>query len=69
MKEISLHQQLEIDFALEDDGRVIAEIAAIPGCLAYGRTREEAAEKVRALAREVMEASPCLSRQAGYNER
>ncbi len=41
---------LRIDFEREDDGRWIAEIAALPGVLAYGQTREEARGKVEALA-------------------
>jgi predicted RNase H-like HicB family nuclease len=32
------------------DGRWIAEIASLPGVMAYGSTREEAAAKVEALA-------------------
>jgi predicted RNase H-like HicB family nuclease len=40
-----------IEFELEDDGRWIAEIAEIPGVLAYGATREEANAHVEALAR------------------
>jgi predicted RNase H-like HicB family nuclease len=39
-----------IEFELEDDGRWIAEIAEIPGVLAYGATREEAKAHVEALA-------------------
>ena len=41
-------------FDLEDDGRVIAEIEALPGCLIYGSSREEAARRVRALALRVI---------------
>lgn len=41
---------LEIEFEREDDGRWIAEIAALPGVMAYGHTREEARGKVEALA-------------------
>jgi len=33
----------------EDDGRWIADIPAIPGAMAYGRTIEEALEKAYAL--------------------
>jgi predicted RNase H-like HicB family nuclease len=39
-----------VRYDLEDDGRVIAEIADLPGCLVYGATREEARRKVIALA-------------------
>jgi len=41
---------LQIVFEQEDDGRWIAEIAALPGVMAYGATREEARGKVEALA-------------------
>lgn len=40
-----------ITFEREDDGRWIAEIAELPGVMAYGATREEARAKVEALAR------------------
>ncbi len=40
-----------ITFEREDDGRWIAEIAELPGVMAYGATREEAGAKVEALAR------------------
>jgi predicted RNase H-like HicB family nuclease len=43
-----------IEFELEDDGRWIAEIAEIPGVLAYGATREEAKANVEALALRVI---------------
>ena len=43
-----------IEFELEDDGRWIAEIAQIPGVLAYGVTREEAKAHVEALALRVI---------------
>lgn len=39
-----------IMFEREDDGRWIAEIAELPGVMAYGATREEARAKVEALA-------------------
>lgn len=43
---------LEID--REEDGRWIAEIPTLPGCLAYGATREEAVRAVEALALRVI---------------
>jgi predicted RNase H-like HicB family nuclease len=46
--------ELEVNFELEEDGRWIAEVEALPGVLAYGATREEAQAKVEALAREVI---------------
>lgn len=41
---------LKIDFEREDDGRWIAEIASLPGVMAYGATRQEARGRVEALA-------------------
>lgn len=41
---------LTIEIELEDDGRWLAEVPAIPGVLAYGQSRAEAIEKVQALA-------------------
>jgi predicted RNase H-like HicB family nuclease len=38
-----------IQFEKEADGRWIAEIAEIPGVMAYGKDREEAARKVEIL--------------------
>ena len=43
---------IEVD--REDDGRWIAEIAELPGVMVYGTTREEAIDKVRLLADEVV---------------
>ena len=40
----------EIEFELEEDGRWIADIAELPGVLAYGATRHEAESKVQATA-------------------
>ena len=45
---------LQIEFEQETDGRWIAEIAALPGVMAYGRTREEARGRVEALALRVL---------------
>jgi predicted RNase H-like HicB family nuclease len=41
---------LHIELEREDDGRWIAEIPVLPGVMAYGATRDEAREKVEALA-------------------
>ncbi|OAI50241.1 hypothetical protein AYO44_17960 [Planctomycetaceae bacterium SCGC AG-212-F19] len=43
-----------IEVEQEDDGRWIAEVLDISGALAYGLTREEAIEKVQALALRVL---------------
>jgi predicted RNase H-like HicB family nuclease len=39
-----------VEFDREDDGRWIAEVPALPGCAAYGRTRAQALARVRRLA-------------------
>ena len=46
--------KLLIEFDREEDGRWIAEIASLPGVLAYGQSREEASSKVQALALRVL---------------
>lgn len=43
-----------IDTEQEADGRWIAEIPDLPGALVYGVTREEAIQRVQALALRVM---------------
>jgi predicted RNase H-like HicB family nuclease len=45
---------MRIEFEREADGRWLAELAAIPGVMAYGETYEEARARVRALALSVM---------------
>ena len=40
----------KIEFEQEDDGRWIAEIAELPGVMAYGATQAEAEAGVEALA-------------------
>ncbi|MBM4345527.1 MAG: type II toxin-antitoxin system HicB family antitoxin [Deltaproteobacteria bacterium] len=45
---------LHIETEQEDDGRWIAEVAALPGVLAYGATRAEAIRSVQALALRVV---------------
>ena len=46
--------KLHIEIEQEDDGRWIAEVPELSGVLAYGRTREEAAARVEALAMRVL---------------
>lgn len=41
---------LNVEIEQETDGRFIAEIAELPGVMAYGQSREEAIAKVEALA-------------------
>ena len=45
---------LLIESEQEEDGRWIAEIAALPGVMAYGTTKAEAAAKAKALALRVI---------------
>jgi predicted RNase H-like HicB family nuclease len=50
-----------VEFEREVDGSWIAEIPAIPGVMVYGITREEAANRVEALAHEVEAATPAAN--------
>ncbi|HUT11252.1 MAG TPA: type II toxin-antitoxin system HicB family antitoxin [Thermoguttaceae bacterium] len=43
-----------IEIEREDDGRWIAEVPDLPGVMTYGRDREEAIFKVKALALRVL---------------
>ena len=45
---------LKIETEREDDGRWLAEIADLPGVLAYGKSREEAVARTKALALRVL---------------
>lgn len=45
---------LTIETEQEEDGRWIAEVMEIAGVLVYGQTRQEAIEKVKALALRVL---------------
>ena len=47
-------ESFQIDLEQEDDGRWIGEIAALPGVIAYGPTRETALVAVQALALRVL---------------
>jgi len=40
---------LAIEYYREDDGRWLADIAALPGVTAYGRTKKQATAAVQAL--------------------
>lgn len=46
--------ELSIESEREDDGRWLAEVPQLPGCLAYGATREEALSRTQALALRVL---------------
>jgi predicted RNase H-like HicB family nuclease len=50
MAVISLLSNFSIETDTEDDGRAIAEIEALPGCMVYGATQDEAIRRVQALA-------------------
>jgi len=43
-----------IEHEQEDDGRWLAEVLELPGVLAYGKTAQEAINKVQALALRVL---------------
>jgi predicted RNase H-like HicB family nuclease len=45
---------MNIELELEEDGRWIAGVVDLPGVLTYGKTREEAISKVKALASRVL---------------
>ncbi|MGH9467830.1 MAG: type II toxin-antitoxin system HicB family antitoxin [Terriglobales bacterium] len=54
MAEIGRRDGFDIRFERENDGRWIAEAAGLPGALAYGGSREEAALRVRELALRIL---------------
>ena len=43
-----------IEIEIEEDGRWLAEVLALPGVMCYGSTRTEAVERVEALALRVL---------------
>ena len=46
--------KFNIETEQEEDGRWIAEVPQLPGCLAYGQTGEEAVSRAKALALRVL---------------
>ena len=40
---------MKVEVELEEDGRWIAEVPALPGAMAYGSSRDEAVSKVEVL--------------------
>lgn len=46
--------RLAVELEREEDGRWLAEVAELPGVLAYGDTRETALSAVKALALRVL---------------
>lgn len=45
---------LTVEVEIENDGRWLAEVVALPGVLCYGSTRTEAVERAEALALRVL---------------
>jgi predicted RNase H-like HicB family nuclease len=45
---------LKIEVEREEDGRWIAEVMELPGCMAYGKTKTDALSKAKALALRVL---------------
>jgi len=48
---------LKIEVEREEDGRWIAEVTALPGCMAYGKTKADALAKTKALALQALKDS------------
>jgi len=46
--------RLQVEIEQEDDGRWIAEVASLPGCMSYGVRREDAIRSTEALALRVL---------------
>jgi len=44
----------QVEIEQEDDGRWIAEVMDLPGCMVYAGTREKALSKVEAMALRVL---------------
>lgn len=47
-------ESFQIEFEREEDGRWLADIPALPGVMAYGKTKEDAEVNVTALALRVL---------------
>ena len=54
---------MTIETEREDDGRWLSEVMEIPGAMAYGPTREESIERVRALAEDVADLTVIANRR------
>lgn len=50
-----LGMSFTVEIEQEEDGRWIAEVPDLPGVMAYGQTREQAAAKAESLAIRVLE--------------
>ena len=46
--------RFDVEIDHEDDGRWIAEMPALPGCLAYGASRKEAVDRAESLALRIL---------------
>lgn len=57
----TIERVLTVEFDREDDGRWIAEVLELPGVMVYGASQEDAYEKVRKLALQVIADSTELS--------
>lgn len=42
-----MHKRFNIRLIPEDDGRWTAEVPALPGCVTWGDTREQAIERIK----------------------
>lgn len=49
-----MRHRFTVEIDREDDGRWIGEVPELPGCLAYGATRDEAVTRTVALALHVL---------------
>ncbi len=49
-----MRNNITIEVEREEDGRWIAEVAQLPGVLAYGQSREEAVARVQSLSLRVL---------------
>ena len=47
-------EPIRVEVECEEDGRILASVAGLPGVMAYGKTREEAVRKVKAIALQVV---------------
>lgn len=47
-------EPLKVDIELEEDGRFLASVPALPGVMAYGETEESALRKAKAIALQVL---------------
>lgn len=54
MTSLTQDTQFEIEFDREEDGHWIAEVRGLPGVVRYGVSREQAQDRVEALARQVV---------------